>query len=297
MRHAILGPGGVGALIGAALAHSGETVVLLVRPGSIDSYPGRLRVESSILGSFEVAVPAAPILEQPVDVLWVTPKATALEPALTLAPREVVDDAVVVPLMNGIDHVDRLRERYRHVTAGAIRVESERDAAWVVHQKSPFIRVDLGPGAEEISAKLAGAGINCAVSKDERALLWEKLAVLAPLALATSALGAPLGDVRSDPVWLSRFERMQAEVVAVARAEGVDVDEAGLRAMYASVPDTMRSSMQKDVAAGREPELDAIAGPVLRAGERHRLDISATRELAALVSANRRPGGATGRTV
>ena len=45
--------------------------------------------------------------------------------------------------------------------------------------------------------------------------------------------------------------------------------------------------MQKDVDAGREPELDAIAGPILRAGERHGIDVSATRELAALVIANR----------
>jgi len=134
------------------------------------------------------------------------------------------------------------------------------------------------------------------VREDEGSLLWDKLAILAPLALATTALGAPLGGVRSEPAWLSRLERTQREVVAVARAEGVEVDEASLRAMYASAPDTMRSSMQKDVAAGREPELDAIAGPILRAGERHRIDVSATRELAALVSANRRRGDASGRT-
>jgi 2-dehydropantoate 2-reductase len=287
MRHAILGPGGIGALVGAALARSGDDVVLLVRPESIDSYRGRVRVESLVLGEFDVEVPAAPRLDREIDVLWVTPKATGLEPALALAPPDAVNDAVVVPLLNGVDHISLLRGRYRRVIAGAMRVESERDAAWVVRQKSPFLRVELGPGGDEISARLRDAGIECTVREDEASLLWDKLAFLAPFALATTALGAPIGDVRSDPSWLSRLERVQAEVVAVARAEGVDIDESGLRTMHAAIPDAMRSSMQKDVAAGREPELDAIAGPILRAGERHGIDVAATRELAALVTANR----------
>ncbi|TML19620.1 MAG: 2-dehydropantoate 2-reductase, partial [Actinobacteria bacterium] len=50
MRHAVLGPGGVGALVGAALARAGHDVVLLLRPQSIAAYPGHIRVESAVLG-------------------------------------------------------------------------------------------------------------------------------------------------------------------------------------------------------------------------------------------------------
>jgi 2-dehydropantoate 2-reductase len=118
-------------------------------------------------------------------------------------------------------------------------------------------------------------------------VLWEKLALLAPFALTATAAHGPMGEVRADPTWLDLLERARSEVVAVASAEGVEIDEAALRTMHESVPDSMRSSMQKDVSAGREPELDAIAGPILREGELHDIDVSATRELAALVSANR----------
>jgi ketopantoate reductase len=45
----------------------------------------------------------------------------------------------------------------------------------------------------------------------------------------------------------------------------------------------MRSSMQKDVKRGNAPELDAIAGPILRGGQRHRIDVPTTKTLVAAV--------------
>jgi 2-dehydropantoate 2-reductase len=57
-----------------------------------------------------------------------------------------------------------------------------------------------------------------------------------------------------------------------------------LQALQQNVPGEMRSSMQKDVTAGREPELDAIAGPILRGGARHDVAVPATTELAHIVS-------------
>src|SRR6266508_936688 len=145
----------------------------------------------------------------------VTPKATSLDAALALATPGQVSGAAVVPLMNGIDHVAQLRSRYEHVVAGAMRVESERGSDWVVLQKTPFIRVELAPGGEEIAEELLAAGIDATLREDEAGVLWEKLAFLAPVALTTSALGGPLGDVRDDPWWRARLEGAQAEVVAV----------------------------------------------------------------------------------
>ncbi len=66
------------------------------------------------------------------------------------------------------------------------------------------------------------------------------------------------------------------------------MDEQALRRLLAAVPDGMRSSMQKDVEAGRPPELDAIGGPILRGGERHGISVPGTSELAGLVAARSR---------
>ena len=280
MRHAVLGGGGIGGLLAGALARSGADVVLLLRPETLARYPGRLTVESAVLGNFEVEVPAVSLLDRPIDVVWVATKATQLEAALALAPDDQVGAAVVIPLLNGVDHVWLLRARYRHVTAGAIRVESERISPALIRQSSPFLRFELA-GAEAAQDELRRAGLECHGRDDELSLLWDKLAVLAPVALATSALDAPLGTARED----ARLAGCREEALAVARAEGAHVDGDAVRKFHAGAPASMRSSMQKDLAAGREPELDAIAGPILRGGRQHGLPTESTQQLADQVRA------------
>jgi 2-dehydropantoate 2-reductase len=90
MRHAFVGAGGIGGLLGAALARKGADVLLLLRSETLAGYGGRLAVESAVLGDFEVGVPAASGLDSEVDVLWVATKAMHLEPALALRPRSWV---------------------------------------------------------------------------------------------------------------------------------------------------------------------------------------------------------------
>jgi|SRR5581483_6171259 len=280
MRHAILGAGGIGGLLSAALARAGAQVILLMREETLASYTGSVSVESVVLGDFTVDVAAAPRLDGVVDVLWVTTKAPQLESGLGLAAPEQVGDATVVPLLNGVDHVSLLRTRYRSVVPGAIRVASERLADGRIRQSSPFLRVDLA-GAPAIAAELRSAGIDARSQEDELSLLWEKLAFLAPLALATAALDATLGGVRGD----GRYRGCQQEAIAVGRAEGARLDEHALYELAANAPDEMRSSLQRDVAARRPNELEAIAGPIQRGGRRHSIPVPNTEQLARLVAA------------
>jgi 2-dehydropantoate 2-reductase len=128
---------------------------------------------------------------------------------------------------------------------------------------------------------MTATGIDCRGCDDELTMLWQKMVFLAPLALATTAADGPLGSIRND----ESFLRCQEETLAVADAEGAKVDVAALRALLESVPDQMRSSMQKDVEQSQVPELDAIAGPILRGGRRHGIDTPATARLVDLVIA------------
>ena len=124
-------------------------------------------------------------------------------------------------------------------------------------------------------------------------MLWDKLAVLAPIALATSALDAPLGTAREDP----RLAGCREEALAVAGAEGAHVDGDAVRTFHAGGPASMRRSMQKDLEAGREPELDAIAGPILRGGRQHGLPTESTQQLADQIRSRlTRPGSDPGLT-
>jgi 2-dehydropantoate 2-reductase len=289
MRHAVLGAGGVGGFIGGALARAERDIVLLLRAESLARYDGRLRVESALLGDFEVDVPAAATLDRPVDVVWVTPKATQLEAALELVRPERLEDATVVPLLNGLDHVALLRERFGagRVLPSVIYVESERVDVGRISQKTAFANVELAPNprAADICAELEAAGLACSVGETEAAVLWQKLSVLAPIALTTTALEAPLSAVMTDPTWRRRAEACVREVATVAVAEGFAVDADAILGRYDRIGD-LRSSMQKDRAAGKPLELDAIGGAVLRAARRHGIDAPATQELVAEIEAS-----------
>lgn len=295
MRHAILGAGGVGGLIGGALARAGHEVLLVVRPQAA-GHPRTLHIESRVLGDFEATVDVAPRLDRPVDVLWVTVKATQLEAALEAVPPDSLGRSpglgtLIVPLLNGVDHVALLRSRYgpAGVLAGAIRVESERVDPGQILQSSTFLAVELGArpesraAAESVARELVEAGITCQVTSSEATTLWRKLAILAPLALTTTGLGAPAGEVQADPVWRERLIGCARETCLVGIAEGAEIDLERTVKMLMATPPQMRTSMQKDAAARRPLELDAIAGPILRLGKSHGIDVSVTEELAAIV--------------
>jgi ketopantoate reductase len=95
-------------------------------------------------------------------------------------------------------------------------------ATGLVRQPTPFARVVVGPGSRqnEIADELRRAGFDVALASDELTLLREKLALLAPLALTTTAHGAPVGVVQADPDWNARFVGCHDEAAAVAIAEG-----------------------------------------------------------------------------
>lgn len=288
MRHGVLGVGGVGGFLGGALARAGLDLVLLMRKETLAAYNGHVRVESVVVGDFDVAVPATSILDRELDVLWVTPKATQLEGALELVPADRLGDAAVVPLLNGLDHVDVLRARFGDcVLAASIAIESERIDVGHFRQKSAFALVNLAPAprAAELCAELKDAGLGCSIGASEEEVLWQKLAVLAPIALTTTARQAPLSAVVADPDWRKRLEGCVREVAAVADAEGVAFDAEAALSRYEQVGD-LRSSMQKDRAAGRPLELDAIGGAVLRAAQRNAIATPFTRDLVERIARN-----------
>jgi 2-dehydropantoate 2-reductase len=285
-RVAVLGPGAVGGLLGALLARRGDEVTCLAPPATAAHIAANgLELRSPMLGDAKVAVRAATRLEGPVDACLVTVKATQLERAIEAVPPEALGDGLVVPFLNGIDHVAWLRERYppEQVVAATIGVESTRVAPGVIQHDSPFVIVQVAHGpadpgrVEALAARLAEVGLDVTVRDSEAAALWTKLGFLAPTALLTTWAGAPIGEARS---------RHPDELVALARetgqaalAEGVELDAEAILRQLNALPASMKSSMLKDAEAGQPLEVDAIGGAVLRAAERSGIDVPVTARL------------------
>jgi 2-dehydropantoate 2-reductase len=268
---AILGAGAVGGMLGALLAQAGHDVTLLASDRTSTAVnAGGLILRSDRYGELRARVTARPWLTAPVDVLFVTVKAPDLLAALARAPAALLPGAAIVPLLNGVDHVPLLRAVYPQaaVVPMTVAVEATRTAPGVIEHVSPFTdyavaaeRPDLAVDPAEL---LRGAGLDVDSSApDETTLLWRKLALLAPLALLTTAARDALGPARE-----ARPELLDAlvdETAAAAEASGVAIPRAGITQRLRSLPAGMRSSMLKDALAGAVLELDAIAGPVLRA--------------------------------
>src|SRR5437763_262417 len=231
---AVLGPGGVGGFVAALLARAGENVTVVARDGTAELI-SRLGIslQSVRFGEFAARPGAVSSLRAPVTYLLIATKATTLGEALE---RVEAKPQLVVPLLNGLDHMELLRERFGadHVAAGSIRIETDRPEPGRVIHTSPFVRVELAtddpaltPAVSALGSMLAQAEIPTEIGPSEAQVLWSKLVRLAPLALTTTVAGHPIGFIRSDSHWRGVLEAAIAEVAAVAGAAGAESEPAG----------------------------------------------------------------------
>ncbi|MEV5574174.1 2-dehydropantoate 2-reductase [Spirillospora sp. NPDC052269] len=288
LKVAVLGPGGVGGLLAALLSRAGHRVICIAGEETVETLRrGGVQVHSGQFGHFAAKVEADTALREPVDLCLVTVKHTALDSALERVPAGYLDGGLVLPLLNGIEHREVLRERYgvQRVVPAVIRVESTRTAPGVIEHGSPFTEIDLaGPDERlpSLAAALTAAGADTRVLPDEDAVLWAKLAFLAPFALLTTRYRLPIGGVRTERC--DELVALVEETTAVSRACGAPLDAAQILARYDAFPPGSKSSMQRDAEAGRPLELDAIGGALLRAAERHGIAVPLTAKLVAALA-------------
>jgi 2-dehydropantoate 2-reductase len=286
LRVAVLGPGGVGGFLAAMLAREGSSVLVLAGDDSSRAIAqSGLRLESRKFGNFAASVRTAARLTESVDAVFITVKATHLSDAIDRVPANALEHALVIPFLNGLEHVDRLRAVYppASVVAATIRIETAKAEPGLIRHSSPFAAVELAASAdnrdrvESIAAHLAATGIGVHVRDDELAMLWDKFALLGPLALLTTHERANAGAIRSR----RRDEAIAlvGEVAAVAGADGVQIDRDAIIRLLDSVPESMESSMQRDQAAGRPLELDALGGALIRRAARAGIAVPVTRRL------------------
>jgi 2-dehydropantoate 2-reductase len=286
MKHAILGVGSIGGLIAVALSSVGEDVTPLLRPEKLASFPKQLTLEQpdrTITAGVHAAVSQ---LDEVFDVLWIATKTYQLQStfaSLKVTPR------MIVPLLNGIDHMAILRSHFdpKIVVAGAIAVEADRLSDSRFAQRNQ-VRLSVASAAEPVLATVldklhSQLGFICQFVANEQTLLWTKLSFLAPFALVTAASGKNKGEIFADAEWKAALFNVIGEASAVANADGAQVDHEKIEVILAGTVPTMRSSMAKDLVAGRQLELDAIGGPIVRGGEKHGIPVPTTTRLMEMI--------------
>jgi 2-dehydropantoate 2-reductase len=266
---AVLGPGAVGGVLTFGFMRAGVRVVCIARPDTaavIRSEGLTLRRGQEVAGA---RPDVAERLQEPADVLLVTVKAPSLPEALDRLAAPV---RTVVPLLNGIEHMELLRHRLPQsavVAASIGRIEAFLERPGVVVQPTPSVVMTIASDIEpETLELLRRSGTDVRVDGGEAEVLWEKLARQAPVAAATAMTQRPIGELRSDPEWRRRLQEAIAETCRVAAADGVDLSAEAEWEIIAAMPPLLTSSTARDIAAGRPSELDAITGAAVRAGYR-----------------------------
>jgi 2-dehydropantoate 2-reductase len=271
LRVGVLGPGAIGGLLAARLGKAGHevTVVATERTATTIALQGlKLRTPNEGLETWPIA---RPWLTTPVEVLLVATKATDLTSALARTPPALLRGSTIVPLLNGVDHLPLLRASFpqSRVVGASISVRASRPRPGLTQQHSIGCELTVtadrtvADGHWSVASLLRGPGVDVRTDPDEARILWRKLAGLAPYALLTTSARAPVGPARERyPRWVRALAEEAAEAAA---RDGVSINADLVASRLMRMPDQMRSSMLDDELAGRPVELDAIAGPILRA--------------------------------
>lgn len=273
----VLGPGAVGGALAVHLLQAGVHVVCIPRRDMV-GVMALSGISLEVDGKEPVVVrpEVAEELVKPVQTLLVTVKAHQLEEALERVDPAAVAEGVVVPLLNGLEHVDVVRSRLGgRVAAGSIsRFEAYRVGRVQIVQRTPSAVVTIASHdlpveeLEDTASSLRRGGIDVRIEENEQRVLWRKAARLAVLAAATTASHRTLGELLSDLDWRRRLEAGIREACAIAEADGVPLSPSTQWRIIEDLNYDFTTSTARDVAEGRPSELDAIAGSVVRAAER-----------------------------
>jgi 2-dehydropantoate 2-reductase len=261
---AVLGPGAVGGVLTVGFVEAGVDVVCVARPDTARV----LTSEGLSLRQGERVRTARPEviteLREPVDLLLVTVKAPSLDDAIARVQAPV---GVVVPLLNGIEHMERLAHAFPHVVGASIgRIEAYLERPGVVIQPTPSVVMTVASGGPV--ELLRHSGVDVRENGSAKEVLWEKLARQAPTAAATSITQGAIGELRTDAEWRPRLRAAIDETCAIAAADGVTLSAQAEWEIIEGMPPLLTSSTARDIAAGVPSELDAITGAAVRAGRR-----------------------------
>jgi 2-dehydropantoate 2-reductase len=279
MKIAVLGVGAVGGWFGGSLAQAGHDVTFVARGDT-------LRVLQDIGLTLNDAPPVpvhavAELAGLDVDVVLLAVKATGQD-QLRESLADFPAGAVVAVTQNSVEvpHLVADAVGRRRVWPGVVRGFFHHTGPGRVEFHGGPISYAFGawggeedPAARAFADALTGAGIQAHLRDDVFVDVWEKAMFVTCFGALGSAAGAPLGHLRTH--LRGSLQRLMEEVAAVARATGTPLAEdavARTMAFADRMPAGATSSMQRDLAAGRESELEAQVGAIVRLGTHHGVD-------------------------
>jgi 2-dehydropantoate 2-reductase len=287
MRILCVGAGATGGYFGGRLAEAGRDVTFLVRPARAAALAERgLRITSPAgQSTIPVRTVTAASLEGPYDLIVLAVKSYGLASAIADLAPAVGPETVIVPLLNGMRHIDALVGTFgaARVYGGVCMIAGTLTDEGDIVQLTGLHRLAYGPldGGPDprlaaVTEALSGAGFDSEGTETITQQMWEKWLFLASLGVVTTLMRSPVGAILAAPGGPEFTERVVAEATAIVTAAGHPPREQALTFLRGSITNARNvpttSSMYRDMQAGLPVEADAIVGDLVAYAERLGVD-------------------------
>ncbi len=284
MRILVVGAGAVGGYFGGRLAQAGRDITFLVRERRAAQLSNGLRIRSPhgnvtlqprLLTAAQLA--AAP---QSFDVILISTKAYSLPSAIQDVAPAVGPNTAVIPLLNGMQHLDELSTRFGapNVLGGSVRIIGDLADDGTVEQRTPLGELTFGPRADvpgqttrfdlpAMFQQLSAPGVVTLMPADALVAMWQKWWILASMNGICILSGGSLGQAASAPNGPQFCQGVLRECTDIAQSNGYPAQKPMMtehQARLADLHSPLTTSMFRDMQRGYPVEADQIFGDLLR---------------------------------
>jgi len=281
MRILVVGAGATGGYFGGRLLERGQDVTFLVRPARAEALARDGLTLRSAFGDVTLAAPPtvqAGELRMPYDLILLSCKAYHLEQVIEDIAPAVGPDTMILPLLNGTRHLERLDERFGagHVLGGLCVIASTLGADGSVRHLNRAHSLAFGERdgtrsvrIERVAQAMQGVNFDPRLSATILQDMWDKWVFLASLAGITCLMRAPVGDIVAAPGGLAATTGILQDCYDVAAANGHAPSETAMqraRGLLTDEGSTLSASMMRDLELGASVEADHVVGDLMARG-------------------------------
>ncbi|CAM4119188.1 ketopantoate reductase family protein [Mesobacillus thioparans] len=287
MKILIVGAGAIGGYFGGRLLEKGADVTFLVRKKRQKQLKENGLVVSSIHGDlhFPALQTVGPESQpEPYDVILVSTKSYHLDGAIDSIRPFVGDRTMILPLLNGIAHLDALTEAFgpEKVIGGLCFIETTLDESGKVIQTSPVQDLVFGERNGERSERILqlqatfdDTKANFRLSENIEQEMWQKYLFITSLSGITSLFRAPIGPIREQTQGAETIKSLLHETVEIMTAIGAPLSEGAMDATWNKLNEIghgMKSSLQRDIEKSLLTEGDHLFGFLLKKAAELQID-------------------------
>jgi 2-dehydropantoate 2-reductase len=277
MRILVVGAGAIGGYFGARLAEAGRDVTFLVRPKRGDQLTSGGLIVRSPKGDMHISKPqlvTEATLREPFGLIILSCKAFDLDNAISSFAPAVGPGSMVLPLLNGMSHIERLQKRFGNgaILGGQCQISTTMDGEGHVIHLNDWHSLGFGELDGTLSARIEGVKDAFSAAKVDAQLstsilqdMWEKWIFIATMAGITCLMRASLGDIESaggKNIALALFEEC-----ATIAGRNLHVPSAGVservRKTLTTPGSTMTASMLRDAEDHKKTEHEHILADLL----------------------------------